>query len=152
MTTVTTKATTATGTNNNNNDVDDDDDDLGMKNTIKESSSWNVNRETEEDTIISSITKQQQQRRQQRRQQQEQSAIGDTTPKKLPLPPNWIALEDAEMWKDANAQLRQLRADLKCEADDVVRAEILIDIEGLKKRKGDMANSLGMTSDKIGDE
>jgi len=57
-----------------------------------------------------------------------------------------------EMWKDANAQLRQLRADLKCEADDVVRAEILIDIEGLKKRKGDMANSLGMTSDKIGDE
>jgi hypothetical protein len=57
-----------------------------------------------------------------------------------------------EMWKDANAQLKQLRADLKDEMDDVVRAEMLVDIEGLKKRKGDMANLLGMTNDVGGDE
>ena len=57
-----------------------------------------------------------------------------------------------EMWKDANAQLKQLRAEIKNEVDDVVRAEMLIDIEGLKKRKGDMANLLGMTNDTIGDE
>ena len=57
-----------------------------------------------------------------------------------------------EMWKDANAQLKQLRADLKDEVDDVVRAEMLIDIEGLKKRKGDMAKLLGMTNDVGGDE
>jgi len=50
-----------------------------------------------------------------------------------------------EMWKDANAQLKQLRAELKCLVDDVVRAELLVDIEGLKKRKGDMAKLLGMT-------
>jgi len=57
-----------------------------------------------------------------------------------------------EMWKDANAQLKQLRADLKDEVDDVVRAELLVDIEGLKKRKGDMAKLLGMTNDVGGDE
>ena len=54
------------------------------------------------------------------------------------------------MWKDANAQLKQLRAELKClvqnnMVDDAVCAEVLIDIEGLKKRKGDMAKLLGMT-------
>ena len=57
-----------------------------------------------------------------------------------------------EMWKDANAQLKQLRAELKDEANDVVRAELLVDIEGLKKRKGDMAKLLGMTNDVGGDE
>jgi DNA polymerase sigma len=57
-----------------------------------------------------------------------------------------------EMWKDANIQLKQLRAEIKDEMDDVVRAEMLVDIEGLKKRKGDMAKLLGMTNDTIGDE
>jgi hypothetical protein len=60
--------------------------------------------------------------------------------------------EWTEMWKDAYAQLKQLRAEIKDEVDDVVRAEMLIDIEGWKKRKGDMAKLLGMTTDVGGDE
>ncbi|KAL3789938.1 hypothetical protein ACHAW5_005483 [Stephanodiscus triporus] len=49
-----------------------------------------------------------------------------------------------EMWKDATAQLRQLRIDLKDEVDADVRAELIADIEGLKKRKGDWAKLLGL--------
>jgi hypothetical protein len=49
-----------------------------------------------------------------------------------------------EMWKDATAQLRQLRTDLKNEVDDEVRAELLADIDGMKKRKGDWAKLLGL--------
>ncbi len=49
-----------------------------------------------------------------------------------------------EMWKDAKNELRQLRQDLKDEADEEVRAELMADIEGLKKRKGDWARLLGL--------
>jgi len=50
-----------------------------------------------------------------------------------------------EMWKDSKNELKQLREDLKNEMDDDVRAELMADIEGLKKRKGDWAKLLGLT-------
>ena len=50
----------------------------------------------------------------------------------------------APWWKDANAQLKQLRADLKDVVDDVARAELLVDIEG-KKMKDELSKLLGMT-------
>eukprot|EP00578_Thalassiosira_sp_NH16_P022692 CAMPEP_0181098876 /NCGR_PEP_ID=MMETSP1071-20121207/12362_1 /TAXON_ID=35127 /ORGANISM="Thalassiosira sp., Strain NH16" /LENGTH=267 /DNA_ID=CAMNT_0023181505 /DNA_START=40 /DNA_END=843 /DNA_ORIENTATION=- len=49
-----------------------------------------------------------------------------------------------EMWKDAKNELKQLRQDLKDEADEEVRAELFADVEGLKKRKGDWARLLGL--------
>jgi len=49
-----------------------------------------------------------------------------------------------EMWKAAKNELRQLREDLKVEMDEEVRAELMADIEGLKKRKGDWARLLGL--------
>lgn len=52
---------------------------------------------------------------------------------------HWMA-----MWKDSRNELRQLREDLKSEDDEEVRAELLADIEGLKKRKGDWAKLLGL--------
>jgi len=48
------------------------------------------------------------------------------------------------MWKDAKNELRQLRADLKEEVDEEIRGEMLADIAGLKKRKGDWARLLGL--------
>mmetsp|Transcript_30686 Transcript_30686/g.56229 ORF Transcript_30686/g.56229 Transcript_30686/m.56229 type:complete len:303 (-) Transcript_30686:123-1031(-) len=48
------------------------------------------------------------------------------------------------MWKDAKNELRQLRADLKEEADEEIRGEMMADIAGLKKRKGDWARLLGL--------
>ena len=53
---------------------------------------------------------------------------------------HWMA-----MWKDASAELRQLRLDLKNEEDPDVRGELMADIEGLKKRKGDWAKLLGLS-------
>jgi hypothetical protein len=53
---------------------------------------------------------------------------------------HWMA-----MWKDATAELRQLRLDLKNEVDPNVRGELIADIEGLKKRKGDWAKLLGLS-------
>ena len=72
---------------------------------------------------------------------------GDEEIRKLTMDKETSAKEvhRMEMWKDANAQLNQLRAELKCLVDDVVLSELLVDIEGLKKRKGDMAKLLGMT-------
>mmetsp|Transcript_27891 Transcript_27891/g.45272 ORF Transcript_27891/g.45272 Transcript_27891/m.45272 type:complete len:261 (-) Transcript_27891:209-991(-) len=49
-----------------------------------------------------------------------------------------------EMWKDSKNELKQLRQDLKVEVDEEVRAELMADIEGLKKRKGDWARLLGL--------
>ncbi len=49
-----------------------------------------------------------------------------------------------EMWKDAKNELKQLREDLKNESDEEVRNELLLDIEGWKKRKGDWAKLLGL--------
>jgi len=49
-----------------------------------------------------------------------------------------------EMWKAAKNGLRSLRRDLKEELDEEVRAELMIDIEGLKRRKGDWASLLGL--------
>ena len=49
-----------------------------------------------------------------------------------------------EMWKDAKNELKQLREDLKKETDEEVRKELLLDIEGWKKRKGDWAKLLGL--------
>ena len=48
------------------------------------------------------------------------------------------------MWKDSRAELRQLRGDLRNEVDDEVRAELMQDIEGLKKRKNDWGKLLGI--------
>ena len=48
------------------------------------------------------------------------------------------------MWKDSRAELRQLRGDLRNEVDDEVRAELMQDIEGLKKRKIDWGKLLGI--------
>ncbi|KAL7544397.1 hypothetical protein ACHAWF_007780 [Thalassiosira exigua] len=48
-----------------------------------------------------------------------------------------------EMWKEAKNELRQLRQDLKQEDDPEVRAELMSDIEGLKRRKGDWGKLLG---------
>lgn len=53
---------------------------------------------------------------------------------------HWMA-----MWKDASAELRQLRLDLKNEEDPDVRGELMADIEGLKKRKGDWSKFLGLS-------
>lgn len=49
-----------------------------------------------------------------------------------------------EMWKDAKNELKHLRQDLKVEADEEVRGELIADIDGLKKRKGDWAKLLGL--------
>lgn len=49
-----------------------------------------------------------------------------------------------EMWKDAKNELKQLRQDLKDEMDEEVRGELVADIEGLKRRKGDWAKLLGL--------
>ncbi|KAL3758000.1 hypothetical protein ACHAWU_001392 [Discostella pseudostelligera] len=49
-----------------------------------------------------------------------------------------------EMWKEAKNELKQLREDLKQETDEEVRKELLLDIEGWKKRKGDWAKLLGL--------
>ncbi|KAL7547587.1 hypothetical protein ACHAWF_010877 [Thalassiosira exigua] len=49
-----------------------------------------------------------------------------------------------EMWKEAKNELKQMRQDLKEEADEDVRAELMADIEGLKRRKGDWAKLLGL--------
>jgi len=49
-----------------------------------------------------------------------------------------------EMWKDAKNELKQLRQDLKGEMDEEVRAELMADIAGIKKRKGDWARLLGL--------
>ena len=49
-----------------------------------------------------------------------------------------------EMWKEAKAELKQARDDLKNEVDEEVRAELMADIEGLKRRKGDWAKLLGL--------
>ena len=52
-----------------------------------------------------------------------------------------------EMWKECKNELKQLREDLKNEVDDDVRAELIADVEGMKKRKGDWAKLLGLSSD-----
>ena len=52
---------------------------------------------------------------------------------------HWMA-----MWKDSKNELKQMREDLKNEDDEEVRAEMMADIEGLKKRKGDWAKLLGL--------
>ena len=49
-----------------------------------------------------------------------------------------------EMWKEAKNELKQLREDLRNEADEDVRVEMMADIEGLKKRKDDWAKLLGL--------
>ena len=49
-----------------------------------------------------------------------------------------------EMWKDANNKLKGLRKDLKNEVDEEVRAQLMLDIEGTKKRKEELAKLLGM--------
>jgi len=49
-----------------------------------------------------------------------------------------------EMWKDAKNELKQLRQDLKDELDEEVRAELVEDINGLRRRKGDWAKLLGL--------
>ena len=49
-----------------------------------------------------------------------------------------------EMWKDAKNELKELRRDLKEEPDEEVRAELIADIDGLKRRKGDWAKLLGL--------
>jgi hypothetical protein len=49
-----------------------------------------------------------------------------------------------EMWRDAKNELKTLREDLKEETNEEVRNELLMDIEGLKKRKGDWAKLLGL--------
>ena len=54
-----------------------------------------------------------------------------------------------EMWKECKNELKQLREDLKNEMDDDVRAEMMADVEGMKKRKGDWAKLLGLNSDDV---
>ena len=54
-----------------------------------------------------------------------------------------------EMWKDAKNELKGLREDLKNEVDEDVRAELMSDIEGLKKRKGDWAKLLGLNEPSV---
>ena len=49
-----------------------------------------------------------------------------------------------EMWKDSKNELKLLREDLKNELDEDVRVELMADIEGLKKRKGDWGRLLGL--------
>eukprot|EP00584_Thalassiosira_punctigera_P010534 CAMPEP_0172532604 /NCGR_PEP_ID=MMETSP1067-20121228/5593_1 /TAXON_ID=265564 ORGANISM="Thalassiosira punctigera, Strain Tpunct2005C2" /NCGR_SAMPLE_ID=MMETSP1067 /ASSEMBLY_ACC=CAM_ASM_000444 /LENGTH=253 /DNA_ID=CAMNT_0013317137 /DNA_START=19 /DNA_END=780 /DNA_ORIENTATION=+ len=49
-----------------------------------------------------------------------------------------------EMWKDAKNELRQIRQDLKVEVDEDVRRELMADIDGLKRRKGEWARLLGL--------
>lgn len=49
-----------------------------------------------------------------------------------------------EMWTAAKNELKQLRDDLRSEEDEEVRSELIADIEGLKKRKGDWAQLLGI--------
>lgn len=49
-----------------------------------------------------------------------------------------------EMWRDAKNELRQLRQDLKEEEDPEVRAELVADIDGLRKRKRDWGSLLGL--------
>ena len=53
------------------------------------------------------------------------------------------------MWKECKNELKQLREDLKNEMDDDVRAEMMADVEGMKKRKGDWAKLLGLSSDDV---
>ena len=53
------------------------------------------------------------------------------------------------MWKECKNELKQLREDLKNEMDDDVRAELIADVEGMKKRKGDWAKLLGLNSDDV---
>jgi len=48
------------------------------------------------------------------------------------------------MWKDAKNELKQMRQDLKVEVDEEVRGELIADIEGLKRMKGDWAKLLGL--------
>lgn len=55
---------------------------------------------------------------------------------------HWMA-----MWKDARAELKALREELRGETEEDVRAELLADIEGLRKRKGDWAQLLGLRDD-----
>ena len=45
---------------------------------------------------------------------------------------------------DANNKLKGLRNDLKNEVDEEVRAKLMLDIEGTKKRKEELAKLLGM--------
>ena len=59
--------------------------------------------------------------------------------KQLVQESHWMA-----MWKDSKNELKQMREDLKNEDDEEVRAEMMADIEGLKKRKGDWAKLLGL--------
>ena len=49
-----------------------------------------------------------------------------------------------EMWKAAKAELKAAREELRGEADEEVRAELMADIEGLKKRKCDWGQLLGL--------
>ena len=53
------------------------------------------------------------------------------------------------MWKECKNELKQLREDLKNEMDDYVRAEMMANVEGMKKRKGDWAKLLGLNSDDV---
>jgi hypothetical protein len=48
------------------------------------------------------------------------------------------------MWKDAKDELRKLRDELRLEADEDVRNELMRDIEGLKNKKDDWAKLLGL--------
>lgn len=54
---------------------------------------------------------------------------------------HWMA-----MWQAAKSELKTLRDDMKNEADEEVRDELMADIEGLKKRKGDWARLLGLNT------
>ena len=49
-----------------------------------------------------------------------------------------------DMWKDAKAELKKLREELKDETDEEVKAELKSDIDGLKRKKDEWAELLGM--------
>ena len=48
------------------------------------------------------------------------------------------------MWRDARIELKKLREELESETDEKVKKELMVDIEGLKKKKDEWAALLGM--------
>ena len=52
---------------------------------------------------------------------------------------HWMA-----MWKDAKTELKKFREELKGEADEEVKDKLKSDIDGLKKKKDELAMLLGM--------
>ena len=54
-----------------------------------------------------------------------------------------------QMWKDAKDELRKLRDELRLETDESVRAELMVDIEGLKGKKDEWAKLLGLNEQAI---